>query len=144
SVWLLKAGHDEWEANGEKSEYETQRAMDSLSQLIKISREPGDMKAIFGFPCVKGVIMNPTELDRVFSVVYMTDKIPIPQEGFGELAVFFPGCPLESSILVQGYEMKVGALSFEPGIEDQNVFSVKTKKYKKVSSDELDVIMNNE
>jgi len=144
SVLLLKKQYDTRKTEEKIHEEETRKAKDSLSQLFNISRAPGDLKSIFGFPCVKCEIRNPNDRGTVYSIMYVTDKIPIPEEGFGELAEFFPGCALETTMLIQGFEIKMGALSFEPGIKDKNIFSVKTKGYKKVSSEELDDLMNNE
>jgi len=142
SVLLLKAQHEKWKAENVNAETEAQKAIDTVGQLIKISHATEDMKTIFGFQCLKCEIRNPNELDKVFSVIYTTDKIPIPDEGFGELAEFFPGCALESSLFLQGMKVTMGAVSFEPETGDPKIFTVNTKKYKKVNAEELDALMN--
>jgi hypothetical protein len=142
SALQLKTAHDQYALeHADRMAEENARAMDSLSRFITVSRSPGDMKSILGFSCVKSEIRNPRDPDHIFSIVYSTDRIPIPDEAFGAMSSYFPGCSLETTILMEGMTIVTGALSFEPVIRDKQVFSLKTKKYKLVSHDEMETLL---
>ena len=85
----------------------------SLRNIFKTKNIEETGKTLFGFKCKELMIMEPSNQDKPYMIVYLSEEIPYATQALGPLSKLLNGMPLLSKIYFRGLELTVGVVEYD-------------------------------
>jgi len=120
-----------------KKNHYTKKDEKAMKKMMIVGDPEKDNKTIVGFECKKVTMLNPLDRKSEYISTYLTSEIPTYTSPSNPFSILFPGFPLETTMVLDDFKVRYGAISYQPLDKQENIFDITTQDYSQISYDRM-------
>lgn len=122
---------------------DTPEELAKIDSMFQIRKYPDSGVEILGFKCDEVTMSQPDDLSKVYTISYITDKIPSSAEAMGIMSKYIRGYQVKTIMFVNGLKLTIAPIELKETTDLEKYLDFNPEHYEKLTFEQLDEMKAN-